>query len=99
MIEFESNNMEDLEEEARHRATEISIAIVKAVCDGLDEGADVVALGFMKNINLDINVNRSNYIEALSTNLHRIESAEEFELCQRVAKWIEKLTIEQDRVS
>ncbi len=98
MLEFESNNMEDLEEEARHRATEISMAIAKAVCDGLDAGADVVALGFMKNINLDINVNKSNYLEALSTNLHRIEAAEEFELCQRVVQWIEKLTIEQEKV-
>jgi len=96
MIEFNSQNMEDLEEEARHRATEVSIAIVKGICNGLDEGADVVALGFMKAQNLDINVNRPDYLHALILNLPRVEDAEEFELCQRAATWIKKLELEQE---
>ena len=96
MIEFESTNYEDLEEEARHRAVEVSVSIVKAICNGLDVGADVIALGFMKNINLDINVNKDKYLEALTLNLSRVEEAEEFELCQRASVWIEKLILEQE---
>ena len=44
MIEFNSDNLEDLEEEARNRAVEVSVSIVQGVCDGLDKGADVIAL-------------------------------------------------------
>jgi len=96
MIEFESTNMDDLEEEARLKATEISIAIVTGICKGLDEGADVIALGFMKNLDLDINIKRSNYLDALKLNLPRVEDAEEFELCMRAATWIKKLELEQE---
>jgi hypothetical protein len=96
MIEFNSQNLEDLEEEARNRATEVSIAILEGVCNGLEEGADVVALGFMKAQNLDININRGEYLDALKINLHRVENAEEFELCMRAAAWIKKLELEQE---
>jgi len=96
MIEFNSQNMEDLEEEARHRATEISIAIVEGICNGLDQEADVIALGFMKSQNLDINIKKPDYLQALILNLPRVEDAEEFELCQRAAAWIKKLELEQE---
>ena len=95
MIEFNSQNMEDLEEEARSRATEISIAIVKGICNGLDQDADVVALGFMKAQKLDINVNRPDYLQALVLNVPRVEEAEEFELCQRAVKWINHINSEE----
>ena len=65
MIEFNSQNMEDLEEEAKSRATEVSLAIVESICNGLDQGADVIALGFMKAQNLDINVNKADYLKDL----------------------------------
>ena len=95
MIQFNSQNMEDLEEEARHRATEVSIAIIKGICNGLDEGADVVALGFMKAQNLDININKDDYLKALELNLPRVEDAEEYELCQRAVRWISQLKSEE----
>jgi uncharacterized membrane protein len=96
MIEFNSDNLEDLEEEARNRAVEVSVSIVQGVCDGLDKGADVIALGFMKAQNLDINVDKDNYLDALLLNLPRVEQAEEFELCQRAVKWIDKLKSESE---
>lgn len=96
MIEFNSDNLEDLEEEARNRAVEVSVAIVQGICDGLDKGADVIALGFMKAQNLDINVDKDNYLDALLLNLPRVEHAEEFELCQRAVQWIKRLEIEQE---
>ena len=95
MIEFHSDNIEDLEEEARNNAIELSVAIVTSVCNGLDKGADVITLGFMKNLNLDINIHRKDYPEVLATNLWRVEKAEEFELCQRAVKWIEQLNSEE----
>jgi len=94
MIEFNSQNMEDLEEEAKIRAIEVSLAIVEGICNGLDQGADVIALGFMKAQNLDININKPDYLKALGLNLPRVEEAEEFELCQRAVQWIDKLKSE-----
>ena len=94
MIEFNSQNMEDLEEEAKIRAIEVSLAIVECICNGLDQGADVIALGFMKAQNLDININKPDYLKALELNLPRVEEAEEFELCQRAVQWIDKLKSE-----
>ena len=96
MREFNANNMEELEEEARLKATEVGIAIVEGICNGLDEGADVIALGILHNLDMDITVKRENYIEALKLNLHRVEKAEDFELCQRAIQWIKQLEIEQE---
>ena len=48
----------------------------------------------MKSQNLDINVDKENYLDALLLNLGRVEQAEEFELCQRAVKWIDKLKSE-----
>jgi len=96
MLEFNANNMEELEEEARLKATEVSLEVVEAVCNGLDEGADVVALGILSNLDMDITVRRENYLEALRLNIHRVEEAEEYELCSRAVKWIEILQTEQE---
>ena len=96
MIEFNANNMEELEEEARLKATEISLAIVEGICNGLEEDADVVALGILSNLDMDITVKRENYLEALKLNIHRVEEAEEYELCSRAVKWIEQLQTEQE---
>ena len=50
----------------------------------------------MKAQNLDINVDKDNYLDALLLNLPRVEQAEEFELCQRAVKWIDKLKSESE---
>lgn len=96
MIEFQANNMEELEEEARLKATEISIEILEGICNALDNGADIVSLGILSNLDMDITVKRSNFIEALTLNFERVEQAEEFELCSRAVKWIEILQTEQE---
>lgn len=96
MLEFNAHNMEELEEEARLKATEISIAIVEGICNGLDESADVVALGILSNLDMDITVKRENFLDALNLNLHRVEEAEEYELCERAVKWIDTLQTEQE---
>ena len=96
MIEFEANNLEELEEEARIKATEISIAIIEGICNGLDKGADVIALGIMANLDLDISVKRKDFLEALNLNLERVEKAEEFELCERAVEWMNRLQMEQE---
>ena len=70
------------------------LQLLRGICNGLDQGADVIALGFMKSQNLDINVNKPDYLQALLLNLPRVEEAEEFELCQRAVQWIDKLKSE-----
>ena len=97
MLEFNAENFEELEEEIKLKGTEISLAIVKAVCDGLDVGADTISLGILSNLNMDISLHRENYLEALTLNLHRVEDAEEYELCSRAVKWIDQLQTEQEK--
>ncbi len=91
MLEFESHSLEELEEEARQKATQVSIEILNGICKALDEGADVVTFAFLSNIDMDVNINKENFLEGLKINFPRVEAAEEFELCARATKWIAKL--------
>lgn len=88
MIEFEANNFDELDEEARTRAIEISVAVVKAVCRAIEEDVDAVSIGLMKNLQLDLTVYKKNFIEALELNIQRVEQAEEFELCAKALNYI-----------
>jgi hypothetical protein len=97
MIEFEATNYNELEEEAQRRAHEISVATLKAICKGIDEGADVISLGFLANLNMDISVKRADYLEALKLNLGRAAEVEEFELCARATEYIKKLESEKEK--
>ena len=99
MLEFNAENIEDLEEEAKQKATQISIAITEAVCKALQEGVDIVAMGFLKKLNMDISIQKENFLEALELNFKRVEDAEEFELCERSSKWIEFLRSKKEKES
>ena len=93
MIQFNSNNLEDLHEEMNLRNTEISVEIIKGICDALDQNIGSVLVAFAPEVEsgLEIFIEKPNFLEALEINLDRCENAEEFELCQRAIKWIEKL--------
>ena len=91
MLNFNAENIEDLEEEARGRAIEVSVEVVTAVIKALESGADKVVIGILTSINMDLNVDKTNYLEALETNLSRCEEAEEYELCEDAILWIKKL--------
>ena len=94
MIEFNSDNVEDLEIEAQKRAHEVSVEVTKAVILALEKDVDKVIIGILKNVDLDLSVERSGYLEALKTNLVRCEESEEFELCKEAIVWIKKLELE-----
>ena len=91
MLNFNAENIEDLEEEARERAIEVSVEVVTAVTKALEAGADKVVVGILSSIDMDLSVDKANYLEALETNLNRCAEAEEFELCDVASKWIKKL--------
>ena len=91
MIEFNSENIEELEAEAQLRAHEVSVSVTKAVLKALDKDVDKVVIGILKNIDFDLSVERKGYLEALETNLVRCEEAEEYELCKESINWIKKL--------
>jgi hypothetical protein len=93
MIKFEATNFNELEEEARRRAHEISIATLIAICKGIDEDADVVSLGILSSLDMDISVKRSDYLEALKLNIGRAAEMEEFELCAKANRYIELLEL------
>ena len=92
MLEFNANNIEELEAEARERAHEVSINVVTSVIKALEADVDKVIIGIMVTVDLDLSVERSGYLEALQTNLVRCEEAEEYELCKEAIKWIKKLS-------
>ena len=92
MLEFNANNVEELEAEARERAHEVSVNVVTCVIKALEADVDKVIIGIMITVDLDLSVERSGYLEALQTNLTRCEEAEEYELCKEAIKWIKKLS-------
>mgnify|MGYP000147022074 CR=1 FL=1 len=91
MLYFEATNLEELEEEARKRAHEVSVSTTRSIIKALESGADKVVVGVLKTMDLDLSVDKAGYLEALETNLVRVEEAEEFELCKESIKWINKL--------
>jgi hypothetical protein len=95
MLQFDSNDFDALELEVQERGQEVSIYTVKAVCDGLEADVDVVNVGFMKNLNMDITCERQGFLEALALNIKRCEDAEEYELCAKARKWIKILQDEE----
>mgnify|MGYP006160783741 FL=1 len=92
MLEFNANNVEELEAEARERAHEVSVNVVTCVIKALEADVDKIIIGVMVTVDLDLSVERSGYLEALQTNLVRCEEAEEYELCKEAIKWIKKLS-------
>jgi hypothetical protein len=95
MLEFNANNLEDLEIEARKREHEVAVYVVTGVIKALEENVDKVVIGTLKQLDLDLSVEKSGYLEALETNLVRCEEAEEYELCKDAIAWIKKLKVEQ----
>lgn len=95
MLEFNANNLEELEEEARKRAHEVSVVVVSGVIKALEKNVDKVVIGILKTVDLDLSVDREGYLEALETNLVRCEEAEEYELCKEAIIWIKKLRLDQ----
>ena len=99
MLQFESEDFDSLETEAHERAEEVGVATVKAICEGLELGVDVVNVGYMKNLNMDITCEKSGFLEALALNLNRCEAAEEYELCAKARKWIKTLINEEEQTT
>ena len=95
MLEFNANNLEDLEIEARKRAHEVAVYVVTGVIKALEENVDKVVIGTLKQLDLDLSVDKAGYLEALETNLVRCEEAEEYELCKDAIAWIKKLKLEE----
>jgi len=91
MIQFEATNFDELDEEARLRATEVAITVVNAVCRAIEENVDVVSVGIIANLDLDLTISKENFLEALELNIQKIEEAEEFELCAKAVKYINLL--------
>ena len=91
MLNINAQNLEDLEQELNERAIEVSIEVIRSICQGLSVDADSVNLAIMSSIDMDLIVSKDKYLEALKLNLPRCEEAEEYELCQLAAEWIKKL--------
>lgn len=97
MIHFEAKDFTELEEEIGKRLHEISVATLTAICKGIEENADVIALGFSSSLDVDVIVPKKNYLNALELNLQRAVEAEEFELCAKAQEYIKILKLEQEK--
>ena len=92
MLEFNAENLEELEIEAAARAHEVSVEVTKGVIKALENNVDKVVIGVLATLDLDLSVDKEGYLEALETNLVRCEESEEFELCKttdgiEILKW------------
>lgn len=88
MLKFNARNIEELQEEVNMRSHEVSIAIVRSICEAIESDVDHVEVGSIVGGGLSIGVGRPDFITALKTNLPRCGEAEEFELCARAMVWI-----------
>jgi len=91
MLDLNATNIEELESELAERAIEVSVEVIRSVCKGLEVNADKVNLAILSNIDMDLIVDKNNYLQTLKLNLPRCEQAEEFELCKKASEWIKKL--------
>ena len=88
MLKFNARNIEELQEEVSMRSHEVSVAIVRSICEAIESDVDHVEVGSIVGGGLSIGVGRADFISALKTNLARCGEAEEFELCARAMSWI-----------
>jgi len=91
MIVFKAKTAEELEIEMEERSKEICIDICKSVCDALDSDVDKVIIGVIESFGTELVASKEGFLFCLKENFERIEQAEEYELCVRSKKWIEKL--------
>ena len=91
MLRFNATNLEELQEEVNQRAHEVSVAVVTAICDALEADVDRVEVGMVKGGGISLGVARTDFLDALQTNLERCQEVEEYELCARAVEWMAKL--------
>ena len=94
MIRFNAKTEEEFQTEILERDQEIALEIVKCICDALDENVDKVIIGVIAEMGAELSAKREGFLEALKANLHKVEEAEDYELCSRTKIWIEKLETE-----
>jgi hypothetical protein len=91
MIYFEADNSDDLELETQQRSLEVGVGICSCVCEALEQDVDSVIIGLIPKLDMELIVKKEGYYDSLEKNLKRCEEAEEFELCQRIKYWMNKL--------
>jgi hypothetical protein len=92
MLKFNASNIEELQEEVKERAHEVSIAIVTSIILALEQDVDNVEIGSVAGGGLSIAVKCSDFLKALELNLKRCQEAEEYELCAKAVDWMAKLS-------
>lgn len=94
IITFNSKDEEELILEMKTREQEVTIFLINKIVWALENNKDSFVFANLKFDNLSIGAKREDYLEALETNLEKLERYEEYELCKNAIKWIEYLNIE-----
>ena len=91
MLKFKAKNAHELEIELTERTNEIAVETVKGIIKALENDVDVVLLGIIPAVNMDISVKRGGFLSALERNIEKCSDADEYELCEEALLWIKKL--------
>jgi hypothetical protein len=85
------SNTDELELETNERSLEVGVEICKCVIEALEKDVDSVIIGLIPKLDMELIVKKEGYYDSLKRNLKRCEEAEEFELCQQIKHWMNKL--------
>ena len=88
---FNESDFMRLDKLMNEKEVEFSESIVTSVCDAMDRNADVVEIPALKEIGIQLHLEREYFLNALEVNLKRLHKAEMYELCARAVKAIKIL--------
>lgn len=94
IITFDSRDEDELILEMKSREEEVTIFLIKKIVWALENNKDSFVFANLRFDNLSIGTKRKDYLEALETNLIKLEKYEEYELCKKAIGWIEYLKSE-----
>ena len=92
MINFEASNLEDLQNEVLVQKHKVAIGIVESICTALDNDINTTEVDIIAGGDITISAVREDFQNALQFNIGRCEESEEYELCDRATRWIERLS-------
>jgi|15BtaG_2_1085339.scaffolds.fasta_scaffold08717_7 hypothetical protein len=97
MFKIKATTFSEFLSELRSRDVEFSCFIVERVCDALDKGLPRTTFPIQSYFAINMNCAEPHYLLALQNNMQSLIDCEEYELCARSQKWIDKLIEEQSQ--
>lgn len=99
MLYFKSTTEEDLADEINQRAYEVAQSITETITLALEEDieSEAVLFGEIPSIDMQLIIEREDFLKNLDMNFERLIEEELFELAQRSKKWMDWLEENTDQ--